>query len=53
LRKLKIKDMTKYYNPDKRSALVMQFGNLVRALKIKYIPTKKVDKRFKKHKSHE
>jgi len=49
LKKLKIKEMTKLYDPEETNALTMQFGNLVAPIKKKYEYPKRIDKRTKKY----
>jgi len=49
LKRLKIKEMSKYYNAETKNSLEMQFGGLVKAVKKLYVYPKRIDKRTKKH----
>tara|TARA_R110002074_G_scaffold375814_1_gene552594 strand:+ start:509 stop:700 length:192 start_codon:yes stop_codon:yes gene_type:complete len=47
LKKLKIKEMIKLYNPEEKNSLQMQFGKLVQDVKKTYVYSKRIDKRTK------
>ncbi len=52
MKRLRIKEMTKYYNAETRNSLEMQFGSLVCkkiVIEKKYVYAKRIDTRTKKY----
>jgi len=42
-------EKNKLYNPDEKNSLIMQFGNVAKSLRKRYVYPNKIDKRTKQY----